>query len=277
MIKKILLAPSEIVDVIVDFSESKSDSAILANGAAYPYPSGDPVNKFNGNVMKFIIKRQREVDTSRVPKRLIKYPSPDLSNAAATRYIAMYEYTSPTDEPTHLFLNGKPYEAPATETPKEGTKKAGGRGKVQGVHVKINNAVKCQISKYARGNITAVPAHEQGWKNVFKMTPGYVTKILVRFAYIHSNASYPFDASAEPGYVYHCHEIMTAAMQIPNRASSSRMLCNLRFVFLRGSNAGHFTTFKDAPFHKPVVFPVTISNKAEAQSRRWDTVLYCIE
>ena len=53
---------------------------------------------------------------------------------------------------------------------------------------------------------------------------------------------------------------MTAAMQIPNRASSSRMLCNLRFVFLRGSNAGHFTTFKDAPFHKshpyfPELFP----------------------
>ena len=55
-------------------------------------------------------------------------------------------------------------------------------------------------------------------------------------------------------------EIMTAAMQIPNRALSSRMLCNLRFVFLRGSNAGHFTTFKDAPFHKshpyfPELFP----------------------
>nr|CAN78466.1 hypothetical protein VITISV_028234 [Vitis vinifera] len=233
MIKKILLAPSEIVDVIVDFSESKSDSAILANGAAYPYPSGDPVNKFNGNVMKFIIKRQREVDTSRVPKRLIKYPSPDLSNAAATRYIAMYEYTSPADEPTHLFLNGKPYEDPATETPKEGTseiwnvinltednhplhihlglfvvleqRKLVDVEKFKECMLKINNAVKCQISKYARGNITAVPAHEQGWKNVFKMTPGYVTKILVRFAYIHSNASYPFDASAEPGYVYHCH------------------------------------------------------------------------
>ena len=71
--------------------------------------------------------------------------------------------------------------------------------------LKINNAVKCQIRKYARGNITAVPAHEQGWKNVFKMSPGNVTKILLRFAYIHSNASYPFDVSSEPGYVYHCH------------------------------------------------------------------------
>ncbi|KAF2609036.1 hypothetical protein F2Q68_00046252 [Brassica cretica] len=68
-----------------------------------------------------------------------------------------------------------------------------------------NDAVKCQISKYARGNKTAVTAHERGWKNVFKMMPGHVTKILVRFSYVHSNESYSFDATQEPGYVYHCH------------------------------------------------------------------------
>ena len=50
-----------------------------------------------------------------------------------------------------------------------------------------------------------MPAQEKGWKNVFKMRPGFMTKILVKFSYIHSNESYPFDVSAEPGYVYHCH------------------------------------------------------------------------
>lgn len=71
--------------------------------------------------------------------------------------------------------------------------------------LKSNNAVKCQVSKYALGKKVKVPAHEKGWKNVFKMMPGYMTKIVVRFTLIHSNASYPFDATAEPGYVYHCH------------------------------------------------------------------------
>ncbi|TQD77787.1 hypothetical protein C1H46_036691 [Malus baccata] len=66
-------------------------------------------------------------------------------------------------------------------------------------------AVKCQISKYARGKTVEVPAHEKGWKNVFKMRNGTVTKIFLRFAYIHSNASYEFDPTREPGYVYHCH------------------------------------------------------------------------
>ncbi|XVE92059.1 hypothetical protein REPUB_Repub01dG0064700 [Reevesia pubescens] len=228
-----LLAPSEIADVVIDFSKSKTDEAILANGAPYPYPSGDPVNESNGKVMKFIINKKREVDTWRVPNKLIKYPTPHLSSVSQTRYIAMYEYTSDIDEPTHLYINGKPYEAPTTETPKAGTSEIWnvinltednhpmhihlGLFKVldqtelvnveefNGCMTKKNDAIKCQISKYARGKKIEVAAHEKGWKNVYKMTPGYVTKILVRFSYIHSNASYSFDPSALPGYVYHCH------------------------------------------------------------------------
>uniref|UniRef100_A0A5B6ZTS1 Putative Cupredoxin superfamily protein isoform 1 n=1 Tax=Davidia involucrata TaxID=16924 RepID=A0A5B6ZTS1_DAVIN len=233
MMNEILLAPSEIADVIVDFSKSKSDSAILGNNASYPYPSGDPVNESNGKVMKFIIKQRRELDTWRVPEKLIKYPSADLSSASMTRYIAMYEYTSDVDEPTHLYINGKSYEEPVTETPKAGTTEVWNVINLtednHPLHIhlglfvvldqtalvkvdefrecmlKMNDAIKCQIRKYARGEKMEVPAHEKGWKNVYKMTPGYVTRILVRFSYIHSNASYPFDATAEPGYVYHCH------------------------------------------------------------------------
>ncbi|XAR72266.1 Bilirubin oxidase [Bertholletia excelsa] len=231
--KDLLLAPSEIADVIIDFSQSNSSSAILGNDAAYPYPGGDPVNEVNGKVMKFIIKQQQEEEWWRVPDRLIKYPSPDLSSASTTRYIAMYEYTTAADEPTHLYINGKSYEEPVTETPKAGTSeiwniinltddnhplhihlglfvvldqtKLVGEDEFQDCMKKNNDAIKCHISKYARGKKVEVPAHEKGWKNVYKMMPGFVTKILVRFSYIHSNASYVFDATAEPGYVYHCH------------------------------------------------------------------------
>ncbi|KAJ7943026.1 Multicopper oxidase LPR1 [Quillaja saponaria] len=230
---EILLGPSEITDVVVDFSKSKSNATILANDAAYPYPTGDPVTEANGKVMKFFIKPHQEFDTWRIPKRLIQYPAPDLSSVSHTRYISMYEYTSNIDEPTHLYLNGKSYEAPATETPKEGSTEVWnvinltednhplhihlGLFKVldqtelvnleefKSCMMKINDAIKCQLSKYARGKRIEVPAYEKGWKNVFKMTPGYATKIVVRFGYIHTNASYPFDATVEPGYVYHCH------------------------------------------------------------------------
>ncbi|KAJ4874810.1 Multicopper oxidase LPR2 [Raphanus sativus] len=155
--------------------------------------------------MKFIIKHESETDTSIIPKELIQYPRADVSNSVRTRYIAMFEYVSSTDEPTHLYINGLPYNAPVTEIPKIGTNGVGGDREVHGLHDGEKRRGKCQISKYARGNKTAVTAHERGWKNVFKMMPGHVTKIPVRFSYVYSNESYSFDATQEPGYVYHCH------------------------------------------------------------------------
>ncbi|XP_027151313.1 multicopper oxidase LPR2 [Coffea eugenioides] len=233
ILKEMLLAPSEIANVVVDFSKSKSNSAILANDAPYPYPSGDPVNEANSKVMKFIISTHHEVDESRIPEKLIKYPSSDASPVAHTRYIAMYEYTSNIDEPTHLYINGKPFEAPVTEMPKVGSSEIwyvinltednhplhihlglfvvldqtelAKEDEFKDCMLKYNDAIKCHVSKYARGKKVLVPAHERGWKNVYKMMPGYVTKILVRFSFIHSNESYPFDATSKPGYVYHCH------------------------------------------------------------------------
>ncbi|CAN4124931.1 unnamed protein product [Withania somnifera] len=230
----LLLAPSEIADVIVDFSKSSSNSAILANDAAYPYPSGDPVNEQNSHVMKFLIHlRHQQVDTSPIPQNLIKYPSPDVSKASTTRYIAFYEYASDIDEPTHLYINGKSFEAAVTEMPRVGTseiwniinltednhplhihlglfvvleqRELVNEEEFKGCMMKWNDAIKCKISKYSKGKRTEVPLHEKGWKNVYKMMPGHVTKILVKFSFIHSNESYPFDATAEPGYVYHCH------------------------------------------------------------------------
>ncbi|XP_022726017.1 multicopper oxidase LPR2-like isoform X2 [Durio zibethinus] len=202
-----LLAPSEIADVIVDFSTSKTDEAILANDAPYPYPSGNPVNESNGKVMKFIINKNQEVDTWQVPNKLIQYPSPDLSSVSQTRYIAMYEYTSKSGEPTHLYINGKPFDAPVTETPKAGTSEIWNvinltgdnhplhihlglftvldqtelvnEAEFKGCMLNNNDAIKCQINKYAVGKKIEVAAHEKGWKNVYKMMPGYVTKILM--------------------------------------------------------------------------------------------------
>ncbi|XP_058769479.1 multicopper oxidase LPR2-like [Vicia villosa] len=230
---KTLVGPSEITDFIVDFSKSKSNVAILANDAPYPYPSGDPVDELSGNVMKFIISPDKEVDTSRIPKKLVEYPVADLSSVTQTRYIAMYEYTSNIDEPTHLYLNGKPYDDPVTETPKAGSTEVWyvinltddnhplhihlGLFKVldqtelvkaddfKDCMTKVNDAVKCHVEKYASGKKVKVPNYEKGWKNVFKMRPGFVTKIVVRFGYIHTNASYEFDATSGPGYAYHCH------------------------------------------------------------------------
>lgn len=48
---------------------------------------------------------------------------------------------------------------------------------------------------------------ERGWKDTLKMYPGEVTTILVRFSPVDGGEEYPFDATAQPGYVWHCHII----------------------------------------------------------------------
>lgn len=236
-VQKMLLSPSEIADVIIDFAHSSTDEAILTNSAAYPYPSGDSVNNLNSKVMKFVIEETKEPAKnqrdSRIPERLVRYPIPNKNDFAQTRYITLYEYESASGEPTNLLLNGLPFLAPVTETPRQGTSELWHIINLTDdnhpIHIhlglffvlkqtkllkleefkscmqKKNNAVGCDIEKHAKGRVIAAPANEKTWKNVFKMRPGFMTTILLRFSLLDSHEPYPFNASAEPGYVYHCH------------------------------------------------------------------------
>jgi FtsP/CotA-like multicopper oxidase with cupredoxin domain len=234
-VKKLLVAPSEIADVIIDFADSSTDEVILTNSAAYPFPSGNPVDNLNSKVMKFVIEKPADNDErdSRIPETLVRYPRPNNNDIAQTRYITLFEYDSATGNPTHSFLNGLPFLAPATETPRQGTSELWNiinlTPDTHPIHIhlglflvlkqtkllkldefnscmlKKNDAVGCNIEKHAKGRVIAAPANERTWKNVFKMQTGFMTTILLRFSLLDSHEPYPFNASAEPGYVYHCH------------------------------------------------------------------------
>jgi len=60
---------------------------------------------------------------------------------------------------------------------------------------------------YLFGPASGPSAGERGWKDTVKMATGQVTTIAVRFSPIDGSASFAFDATAEPGYVWHCHII----------------------------------------------------------------------
>uniref|UniRef100_A0A0E0FFN0 Plastocyanin-like domain-containing protein n=1 Tax=Oryza nivara TaxID=4536 RepID=A0A0E0FFN0_ORYNI len=230
----LLVSVAETFDVVVDFSQSTSSEAELVNTAPYPYPDGQAPNDLNGKVMKFVISPAKAKDTSRVPAKLLDYVAVAEEEAVQRRYIVMYEYEdAATGNPTHLYINGKRLEDPATETPRPGTTEVWEvinltpdnhplhlhlatfqatrvRGLVdedafKGCMTKLNDAVRCNVSRHAVGEEVAVPEHEKGWKNVVKIAPGYMTTIVVKFFMVDSGKPYPFDATAEPGYVYHCH------------------------------------------------------------------------
>jgi len=93
-----MLSPSEIADVIIDFSKSSTDEAILTNSAAYPYPSGSAVDNLNSKVMKFVIEKAKKPainePDSRIPERLLRYPLPNKNEIAQTRYITLQHHES---------------------------------------------------------------------------------------------------------------------------------------------------------------------------------------
>lgn len=233
----LLVAAAEAFDVVVDFSECAVPEAELVNTAPYPYPDGDAPNHLNGKVMKFVVEPARvrdDDDDSRVPARLLDYVKVAEEDAARRRYIVLYEYEDEaTGDPTHLYINGKRLEDPATETPRPGStevwevinltqdnhplhlhlatfqavraRELDGLEEFKHCMERLNDAVRCDVGRHAVGEEVAVPEHERTWKNVVKIAPGFMTTVVVKFLMVDTGRSYPFDATAEPGYVYHCH------------------------------------------------------------------------
>lgn len=238
LVRDFLLAPSEQADVVIDFSKSATDEIILMNSAVYPFPSGDVVNNQNSKVMKFILETQKyssldQVKQNLIPQRFIPLPDVRREKISNVRHITLLEYESKLVTPTHLLLNGLPYDAPVTETPKAGSTEIWHVINLtednHPVHLhfadflilhqeEVNNPetlelciqakglTPCNMVHYIGGHGQKLrpPVNERGWKNVVKCNPGHMTTIFARFGLV-NNEPLPFNASAEPGYAYHCH------------------------------------------------------------------------
>lgn len=231
-LKSVLVAPSEIVDVVIDFSKAKNNTVILTNDAAYPFPDGDMPDERSGKVMKFLMKDKYVEDKACIPDQLEPIQKLTEKDAVRSRNIVLYEFDSASGEPTHLLINFVNFSSPITEYPKHGTtetwyivnltpdnhpihihvaafqvlrqQKLKNTDALAACAVEHKGIEACHIDQYADGPPTPPPENEAGWKNVFKMQPLYVTTILVRFSLTDSQP-FPFDPSADPGYAYHCH------------------------------------------------------------------------
>lgn len=232
----LLLSPSEIADVVVDFSQSSATEMELLNDAPYPYPGGDTTGPLDGKVMKFVVVQGRPypADRSVIPASLVSYTPASLSEATVTRYITLYEEISnTTGQPVQLYINGLTLLDPVTETPKPGTTEVWNvinltednhplhlhlasfqAVKVQELldletfkacMVEKKDAVRCNVGAHATGSVAPIPEYEKTWKNAVKIAEGHLTSVIVKFRLADDNKPYPFDATAEPGYVYHCH------------------------------------------------------------------------
>jgi hypothetical protein len=160
-----------------------------------------------------------------------------LSNPVRTRVMTLNEL-SVEEGPTGALLNGMPYDAPATEYPVVGdhgdvgnrqhdegrpshphppgavpdariasptTSRATRRRSARRTLVAATTYAPVEVTPYLKGKPFAPDANELGWKDTFRMNPGEVTRILVRFAPQDESPDFAFDATTGPGYVWHCH------------------------------------------------------------------------
>ncbi|KAK4752558.1 hypothetical protein SAY87_021356 [Trapa incisa] len=234
--QSIILSPSEIADVVIDFSTTTASESLMNNAAKYPYPNGAQPDQFNGRVMKFIIQASYSTppDESQIPSNLVTYTPATAAGASVMRYITMYEYQTASNETTHLYINGKRFTDPVSETPKTGSTEVWEvinltsddhplhlhLATLQVIKVQCladastftscmktkNDAVACNITGQATGQTIGIPEYEKTWKNTVKIPPGCKTTAIVKFNLVDKNdAPYPFDATGSPRYVYHCH------------------------------------------------------------------------
>lgn len=235
---RLVLATGERADVVIDFSAYPAGTEfILRNVAKAPYPNGEAVDPQGpGQMMLLRVVEATGPDESVVPANLATFER--LANPTVTRTLTLNELMG-MEGPLGAFLNGQAWNDPTTEKPALGTTEmwevVNMTGDTHPIHLhlvqfQLLNRQKVNLRKYEKdwsalnpvfpaAEIHALPAggylkgkpmpadpNERGWKDTFRMNPGEVTRILVRFA-PQDEPAYSFDATAEPGYVWHCHII----------------------------------------------------------------------
>jgi FtsP/CotA-like multicopper oxidase with cupredoxin domain len=234
---RLLLAPGERADVVIDFSAyAPGTEFLLRNTAKAPYPTGNAPNpQTTGQVMLVRVVAPTAPDNSVVPSLLASVSR--ISNPTVTRTMTLNELEG-ENGPLGALLNGTPFMEAVTEMPTLGTTEmwevVNMTADTHPIHIhlvqfQLLNRQKFNAIRYARafeevnpelptgqyvpvpvgpylkGKPTPADANERGWKDTYRMNPGEVTRILVRFAPQDESPAFAFDATAEPGYVWHCH------------------------------------------------------------------------
>ena len=220
---RLLLAPGERADVIVDFRGTSAKPIRLLNDAPAPYPKGKLPDRRTAEVMEFRMSRPlSQPDMRTIPGKLrtiSELPEKD----ATVRHVALREYKDTKGEPITVLLNGRKWDAPITIRPKFGdTEIWNVINTTDDAHPIHLHLVRFQVldrqafnvdaylarwgaeipgagpdpiaaAPYLRGKRKMPPAQERGWKDNVRADPGEVVRIIARFA------------GYAGKYPWHCH------------------------------------------------------------------------
>ncbi|MGI6317849.1 MAG: multicopper oxidase domain-containing protein [Firmicutes bacterium] len=209
-LKEITIAPAERVDVIIDFSQQVVGSRIILNNTANtPFDFGAPPDpETTGKIMQFRVVELKSPDTSNIPRFLSNIVRFQESDAERIRDITL-DVRPDQYNRLKFFLNNRGFMENLTEKPRLGDIEIWriiNQGiAVHPIHIhliqfQILDRIPFDVDAFnAKGQLRFTgepqlpPPGESGWKDTVQATPGFVTRLIMRFA--------PFTGR----YVYHCH------------------------------------------------------------------------
>jgi spore coat protein A len=211
-ITRLLLAPAERADVIVDFRGARGTRMRLMNDAPSPHPDGRaPDPRTTANVVEFRVNKPLvRPDTRSIP-RMLRAIAPLPEQGATMRYMAFREYEDAKGEPVMVLLNGRKWHGPVNVRPRLGSTEVWQLiNTTKDAHPIHLHLVRFQVldrqrfdrtaylrdwgaerpgegpdpiavEPYLHGAREAPPPHERGWKDTVRSDPGEVVRIIARF------------------------------------------------------------------------------------------------
>ncbi|KAG0576684.1 hypothetical protein KC19_5G099500 [Ceratodon purpureus] len=234
-LKVLTLAPAERIDCLVDFSHAAGTEVILNNTGAAPYPSGDPAFSPPSTlaVMKFIVKKKtKKIRDAPVPAKLRAADPLVNTGNALVRQLFMVENDDADGNPLESLLSNHTWHDEVTEKPELGATEIwefinftpdAHPMHIHLIEFKALNQQPFDLDKWTAGeceifNTTfatpgtcftgepIAPSYNQiGLKDTILSLPNHVTRVVVQWKSQQNNGKFTFDATAGPGFVWHCH------------------------------------------------------------------------
>ncbi|HEY1647017.1 MAG TPA: multicopper oxidase [Terracidiphilus sp.] len=213
-LQRLLLAPAERADLLVDFSGLEGKTITLSNSAAAPYPGWELLRAIHAplnEIMQFHVHLPLSASGKAIDLQpTVSVPRMSSVDAAVARDFVLTERMDPQGRSLGVLINDKGYDDPVAEFPKLGSvEKWRFINTTDDAHPMHLHLVQFQILErqgfnygaFLQGKLQLVgrarppAANEAGWKDTAIVNPHEVLTILV-----------PFEGYTGR-YVYHCHMV----------------------------------------------------------------------
>jgi FtsP/CotA-like multicopper oxidase with cupredoxin domain len=241
----LLIGPAERADIIVDFSSLSSGAKVILQNSALTTNTAEQTQTVGQIMQFTATSQTGSTpfDLAHSPNpfnpTLAVASFPTLPKVTKQRILTMVEIFNQNNMMVEALLDGQTWSAPISEKPELGTTEdwvivnpsmdphpihlhlvqfqlvqreafdgtaymkewTALNGNPPFSHPTINVP---NLNSYLSNLVKPPQPNEQGWKDTITVNSGEVVTIRVRFA-PQDGSNFPFDATAGPGYVWHCH------------------------------------------------------------------------